>query len=226
MITRRTFALGPSETFKFFGKFGAVDGALLQVLVGQRQCLLNEDINFANTDPYGYLQAECIMPPLTAGYYNISITGDNGLAYFVPDSDTQQSVLNRFTEDVQLGSMTAYHVQVYPKVTALSLKSSALLGGQKIVVSGTGFDASNCSKNEVILAGSHCTVVSCTGTTITCIIGPAPSSFVKLSFATSRGLRIRSYYAPHFNAYYWVGQQALQALKNFPTPNTTVQVYI
>ena len=213
LIARRTFALGPSETFKFFGTLRAADGASLQVLVGQRQCLLNEDINLANSNN----QAECIMPPLTAGYYNISITGDNGLAYFVPDSDTQQSVLNRFTEDAQLGSMTAYHVQVYPKVTALSLQSSALLGGQTIVVSGTGFDAGNCSKNEVILAGSHCTVVSCTGTTITCIIGQAPSSLVKLSFATSRGLRIRSYYAPHFNAY------SLQTLKNIPTPNTTVQ---
>jgi hypothetical protein len=83
---------------------------------------------------------------------------------------------------------------VYPVVHSLSSSQSGLNGGHTLVVNGSGFDT-NCSRNTVVVQGVPCALTSCTQTTLSCTVGPAPAGpQAPGPYASSRGLLHRVYH--------------------------------
>lgn len=86
-------------------------------------------------------------------------------------------------------------VTVYPTIASLSTQASGSNGGQTLAISGTGFNAQNCSANVVRLQGVGCRVVACTATTLACVVGPAPGQPLGAGpYAGTRGLLHRVYW--------------------------------
>ena len=70
---------------------------------------------------------------------------------------------------------TIYTTVIYPQITSLSASGSGALGGQRLTISGTGFNAQDCASNSVKLEGVTCAVSECTSTQIVCTVGAAPA---------------------------------------------------
>ncbi len=86
-------------------------------------------------------------------------------------------------------------VTVYPTVSGLSSSVSGSNGGQILTVTGTGFNSDNCSLNTVLLQGVACVILSCTPTSITCSVAPAPVTALSVGpYAGTRGLLHRVYW--------------------------------
>lgn len=81
-----------------------------------------------------------------------------------------------------------YHIEFHPVVSSTSSASTGLHGGDKLTVTGTGFDANTCENNVVLAAGIDCRVLTCSSTEITCVLGAYNASVPAVS---SRGLSLR-----------------------------------
>jgi hypothetical protein len=90
---------------------------------------------------------------------------------------------------------TPFMVTVFPIVNRLSSKLSGSNGGQTLTITGSGFNSVDCSNNVVTVQGIPCSVVKCSDTSISCIVGRSfNQSLGKGPFATSRGLLHRVYW--------------------------------
>ena len=77
---------------------------------------------------------------------------------------------------VDIATDMPYDVVVVPRVSSMTWHVSGVNGGSSVVLTGTGFDESDLTHNDVSLAGSPCAVTAVTDTTITCTVGAAPAS--------------------------------------------------
>ena len=74
------------------------------------------------------------------------------------------------------GSTSARSHTVTPTVTAVSPAMSSISGGASVTITGTGFDHTTASANNVDLCYSDCAVESATATTIVCTSGALVNS--------------------------------------------------
>lgn len=65
-------------------------------------------------------------------------------------------------------------VLVVPQIQSISTQTSGILGRQELVITGSGFAASDgtCKQNVVSLSGVPCAVTSCSASEIRCGVGP------------------------------------------------------
>ena len=96
---------------------------------------------------------------------------------------------------LQIPATDPYQLVLYPKIDSLSSQLSGSNGGQTLVISGSGFNAVDCSTNVILLQGVPCIVTACTQTSLSCTVGPAPSQALGSGpYASSRGLLQRVYW--------------------------------
>jgi hypothetical protein len=121
--------------------------------------------------PWSGGAVNCTMGPSIAGNVNVS--------YRVEDPMNAEGwgasrMTRRAVRVVPDGTSTTFHTTAVPRVTELSYNASGLLGGDPLVITGTGFSPLP-GDNSVSLAGVPCAVTAATRTSLTCVPGAAPS---------------------------------------------------
>ena len=149
------------------------------------------------------LDVTCYLPELEAGRYNYTVMV-NHLAPGVIVSDDNEAGTKmlkgpkdglgygRFGEKlVSARGGDAKLFLVLPQTEELSTQKSGKFGGHLVTITGSGFDtAADCADNDVRLSGIKCRVLSCTGTELQCVAGPAnPLEYVPPApFVSTHGL--------------------------------------
>jgi hypothetical protein len=197
----------PSLTFGFLGgsgsklyrSYGYVFGgdiSMYTIRMGGSKCDVNEEINTANPRDYNSLTSNNL------GYVNCVLGGDIEagrvqMLYQVNDPllGYGQAVYNRRLMQVAPDG-SIYHFTQFPHISGLSFSRSGLIGGQELVVSGTGFSWTTGS-NVVTVAGAPCLVISSSNTEIRCRLGSVvtstPPQAVGVSYPAGAGLLHRVY---------------------------------
>ena len=112
-----------------------------------------------------------------------------------------------------------YLVQVFPKISGLSSQTSGIHGGHSLIITGSGFDITNCSNNRVLLRGGSCVVTTCTTTSVTCVVGPKLLNLSSSTapFASTRGL-LHLFYKWSTNIYFNAWETWVDPIfPNYPT---------
>ncbi|KAL3886657.1 hypothetical protein ACJMK2_026637 [Sinanodonta woodiana] len=72
-----------------------------------------------------------------------------------------------------------------PTVTAVSPTSGTFAQGTVITITGTGFDVTTASNNQVVIGGKGCTITAATSTSISCNVGNGPIGSYKVEVTVS-----------------------------------------
>ncbi len=82
-----------------------------------------------------------------------------------------------------------YQTIIFPQITSVTPAISGLLGGQTVLITGSGFN-STCANTVVSFGVANCTVISCTSTTISCVAGSAVAP-ATAPFPSTTGLTLK-----------------------------------
>ncbi|KAK3587658.1 hypothetical protein CHS0354_042441 [Potamilus streckersoni] len=75
--------------------------------------------------------------------------------------------------------------EVTPTVTAISPSSGTLAQGTVLTITGTGFNGTTTSNNQVVIGGKECTITMATTTSINCNVGNGPIGSYKVEVTVS-----------------------------------------
>ena len=109
-----------------------------------------------------------------------------------------------------------YQTVIFPQITLVTPSVSGLLGGQTVLITGSGFNA-NCANTVVSLGVANCTVTSCTSTTISCIVEAAAAP-AQAPFASTTGLTLKLWW----NWYYCYCSSTFAQNPNYPSNPATI----
>lgn len=167
----------------------------------------NLDVNerIVASNYHKYVDEWCTLPEdLSAGRYNYTLTIESGQVGAVDgrddylaghgdamfseneDGPTQAAMARPFGDK-------AYVLTIVPVVKSMSTAQSGLNGGQEITITGTGFQAVQCTQNVVLLAGVPCTVTACSRTELTCTVANSTDTDATRSYPSTSGLHYRKW---------------------------------
>jgi len=159
----------------FGGNFRSIgDPNAFTMRIGDAVCQMDDENNNPNLleSIDGNVPAPvCVAPETTAGRYQVSLdirddSSGRGLATVSPS-----------VQRVALDSGEEYHTTVYPSVQSVSQHASGVLGGEELVVRGTGFSPT-ASENEVRVAGVACPVTFASRNELRCKVPAAGAGAV------------------------------------------------
>lgn len=159
----------PEQEIFFYGKQEVESSLLVDYFkIGDQRCDMNEqnEFNFQEFQTYDKPTLPCNVPPMEAGYYNVTQRNlrNTGLAKKLPTVPTY-----RFGGD-------SYDFVVVPRIDSIS-NNNGSIEGQIITIKGAGFSTTN--QNEVSLGNVSCKILEQSATEITCemppLDGPIPA---------------------------------------------------